>query len=262
MKHLTILLLTLLISGSLWADDERFNSDDIQVCDDKNSKLYIFRNYEFRQQMESIRAKQLLNSMESWNFCSYEWADGIYTGEWNHESNLGIFIFTNGTIYAGEFDSDYQLHGEGIMTLPDGEKHEGTWVVNELNGENIHKIYQRRINPNTITSQCNFICGDGSMYWGSCKDSHIFVNNNQCKRANEIITTNPQNSTQSKSIKLSDWMELYTSISGLAAIKNELDTKKRERKKRQDEVDRAYRKGLKAGKKNKLKSKCFPSRDC
>jgi hypothetical protein len=68
---------------------------------------------------------------------SYKYPDGSeYKGEWNSEgqrNGFGILILNDGTKYIGEFENGL-CHGLGVMTFADGSKYEGEFINGKFNG--------------------------------------------------------------------------------------------------------------------------------
>ena len=68
---------------------------------------------------------------------SYKYPDGSeYKGEWNSEGQrhgFGILLLNDGTKYMGEFENGL-CHGLGVMTFADGSKYEGEFHQGKYNG--------------------------------------------------------------------------------------------------------------------------------
>lgn len=74
---------------------------------------------------------------------SYKYADGSeYKGEWNSEGQrhgFGILLLNDGTKYIGEFEGGL-CHGLGVMTFADGSKYEGEFANGKFNN---HGVFTR-----------------------------------------------------------------------------------------------------------------------
>ena len=99
MKHLLILT-SLIISGSLWADDE------LPPCEG--------------DQMTWTACSVTLNSGDKY---VGEWKEGRRTGQ-------GTYTWMSGTKYIGGFH-DYQRHGKGTNFFSDGRVEEGWFYYNK-----------------------------------------------------------------------------------------------------------------------------------
>ncbi|MBC7812888.1 MAG: hypothetical protein H7175_17160, partial [Burkholderiales bacterium] len=51
----------------------------------------------------------------------------------NKRSGRGVMTFGDGTLYHGEWRDD-TMNGQGVMTLPNGERREGLFVNGEWRG--------------------------------------------------------------------------------------------------------------------------------
>jgi hypothetical protein len=160
MKHLTTLLLTLLVSGGLWADDE------MPVCEEKPTTQttckYVSDNGNIY--MGSWKDGQL-NGQGTSTF-----PDGRkYVGEFkdNKIDGQGTFTYSDGRKYVGEF-KDNKIDGQGTLTYSDGRKYVGEWKDDKWNGQG------------TLT----FTYPDGRKYVGEWKDDK-FVEKPLTEQLNE-----------------------------------------------------------------------------
>ena len=105
MKHLTTtLLLTLLVSGGLWADDEML------LCEEKPNTQVT---------------------------CKYVYDNGnIYMGSWRDgkRDGQGTLTISDGGKYVGEW-KDGVVNGQGTLTFPDGGKYVGEWKDGKRDGQ-------------------------------------------------------------------------------------------------------------------------------
>ena len=144
MKPLSTLLLTLLVSGGLWADDE------MPVCEEKPTTQttckYVFDNG---------------------NIYMGSWKDGQLNGQ-------GIFTYSDGRKYVGEF-KDNKIDGQGTLTFPDGRKYVGEWKDNKQDGQGTFTFpdgskYVGEWKDNKIDGQGTFTWTDGRKYVGGFKN--------------------------------------------------------------------------------------------
>ena len=77
---------------------------------------------------------------------SYKYPDGSsYSGDWNSDGQrhgFGVLTLTDGTIYSGEF-KDGLCDGLGVMVFADGSKYEG-------------QFFQGKYHNLGIFTRCNF----------------------------------------------------------------------------------------------------------
>ena len=131
MKALTTMLLTLLASGSLWAEDE------LPLCE---------------------------GDFKKWTACSYTWANGDkYVGEWRDGKyhGQGTFTWASGAKYVGGFKDD-KRHGQGTFTGASGTKYVGGWKDGKRDGSveyidfNGHKTWEYYEEGEKITASQYF----------------------------------------------------------------------------------------------------------
>jgi len=101
---LTTILLTLLVSGSLWAGDE------LPLCE---------------------------GVAKGYTTCSWTQPDGLkYVGDWKDgkEHGTGAITYPNGEKYVGDF-KDGNMHGFGTFNWTNGEKYVGEYKDNNRSGK-------------------------------------------------------------------------------------------------------------------------------
>ena len=91
---------------------------------------------------------------------------GVFSGDLVEEDGLlsgrGRFVFTDGTIYEGDFQND-KFHGTGMLARPNGMKYEGTFV------DGAQKGYGTMTWPSGDTYEGSFdndvMAGQGRFIW-------------------------------------------------------------------------------------------------
>ena len=87
---------------------------------------------------------------------TYEYENGTYIGKkdiWGRRSGEGVYIFSAGDRYEGEFLKD-EFSGEGIYYFADGSVYEGEFRNSDFNGFG------------------KYTTADGYVYIGEHKDNH------------------------------------------------------------------------------------------
>jgi hypothetical protein len=116
--------------------------------------LYHFIHFRLNIKYIKRKEKEELRMLRA----SYTYPDGSeYKGEWNTEGQrhgFGVLILNDGTGYAGEFANGL-CHGLGVLTFSDSSKYEG-------------EFYQGKYNNLGVFTRC-----DQMKYEGEFKDGKL-----------------------------------------------------------------------------------------
>lgn len=72
-----------------------------------------------------------------------------------HEPRAGIYVWSDGARYDGEFSEHGERHGCGVMVYPGGDRYEGEWRSHEMSGHGI------------------VVCASGDRYEGEWRDGEM-----------------------------------------------------------------------------------------
>ena len=154
------------------------------ACDQYNNVIYIDKQNQTAEQLDTSNYPQCGPSHSIWNNCfgtvNYD-SGNSYTGEWknNKFNGQGTYTFANGSVYVGDH-TDNKANGQGTYTFANGDKYVGEFKDDEFNGQGTFTFgpnsewvgdkYVGEFKDSKRNGQGTYTYANGNKYVGEFKD--------------------------------------------------------------------------------------------